>query len=122
MFSVIVCIKRKKGLSLEEFSGHWRNIHAGLISENREFSRHIIEYKQYHKIEQDKYTANLFGEVIHHYDGIGILSFLSKNHWIAAINELQYVNKVRPDEFNFIDIKSCKTFVMSAVNVELNRN
>lgn len=120
MFSLIVCIKRKEGWSAAKFSEYWRYMHADLIRKNTEFSRHLVDYKQYHQdsevggsVEGDVKT---FGDVIRDFDGIAVLTFLSRQHWQLAIQEQQYIDNIRPDEFHFIDIKRCRTFFMNPVN------
>ncbi|AKH70333.1 EthD domain [Spongiibacter sp. IMCC21906] len=116
MFSLIVCIKRKQGWSAVKFSEYWRDIHADLIRKNTEFSRYLVDYKQYHQESDIEGSVKTFGDVIRDFDGIAVLTFLSREHWQLAIQERQYIDNIRPDEFHFIDIKRCRTFFMNAVN------
>lgn len=119
MFSLIVCIKRKQGWSVAEFSTYWRDVHADLIRKNTKFSRHLVDYRQYHQESGVENAIKKFGDVVCDFDGIAVLTFLSQEHWRLAVKEPQYINNIRPDEFNFIDIEKCKTFFMNAVDALL---
>lgn len=117
MYTLIVCLKRKPGLSRAEFLHYWRYVHGALIKESSNFNRHLMEYRQYHQSAPAEGLQALFGKVVDEYDGIAMLVFRSREAWQIAIKEPQYLASIRPDEYNFIDIKACKTFLMDAVAI-----
>ncbi|MCK9503704.1 MAG: EthD domain-containing protein [Porticoccaceae bacterium] len=117
MFSLVVCVKRRADLSREEFSKHWRHVHGPLIASCPEFTRHLHSYTQYHLADGDGDIAQLFGVSAKDYDGVAVLSFASPEACDAAFKEPQYLEKVRPDEFNFVDTDGCMTFFTEPVFV-----
>lgn len=106
MLKLIVCIKRKPGLSREEFGAYWRNNHGPLVKSVPEFMRHVRKYVQCHLAEG---TESLIGS-IPDYDGVGELWFDSPETLQQAFNEPRYLEIIRPDELKFIDLDKCLAF------------
>ena len=107
---IVVCIKRRAGLSEEEFSRHWREVHAPLIRSCEEFSRHLVSYTQHHLVDRNSPVAKLFG-VSGEYDGVAVLEFHSLDAMQQAFPEPAYVERIRPDEPNFVDLENCISFI-----------
>ena len=101
--ALVVCIRRRAGMSAGEFSAHWREIHAPLIRACAPFARHLLRYTQHHLGDQDSPVARMFG-VSGAYDGVAVLEFASMDAMAAAFAEPAYLEQVRPDEFNFVDL------------------
>jgi uncharacterized protein (TIGR02118 family) len=109
MVTLIVCIKRKAGMSREDFSRYWRDNHGPLVASCASFTRYIAGYSQYHLTGEDGEAAE-FG-VAGVYDGIARLEFRSAEDMEAAFADPDYLANVRPDEPRFIDIDGCMSFV-----------
>ena len=87
MIKTTICIKRKEGISRQEFFDYWYNQHAALIRELQEDLK-IVKYVQSHSIDNEVSAAlrkSRNGPAM--YDGIGeawfesmdVLADLGKN-------------------------------------------
>lgn len=110
MTTLIVCIRRKAGLSEADFAHHWRNVHAPLIAECPDFTRHLTHYVQHSLIDRASPVAAAFGRNAD-FDGIAELSFVAPEAMAAAFSESAYLADVRPDEANFVDLENSLSFV-----------
>ena len=109
MLKLIVCVKRKPGLTREEFSAYWRDNHGPLVKSVPEFMRHVRKYVQCHLTEGTASGEPLIGS-IPDYDGVGELWFDSPEALQQAFNEPRYLEIIRPDELKFIDLANCLSF------------
>ena len=50
MVKLIVCAKRKPGITREEFGRYWRESHGPLVKSVSEFIRHVRKYVQCHMV------------------------------------------------------------------------
>lgn len=117
MISLVVCIKRKPGLSRAEFSRHWRDLHAPLLLACTDFSRHILGYVQHHLADDSLPGGANFG-ASGDYDGIAVLTFEDVAAMERAFSEPRYLEDVRPDEPRFIDIDACLSFITTPFAVK----
>jgi len=109
MTTLIVCIKRRPGLSRAEFLRHWGESHGPLLRSCADFTRHLVSYVQYHPIGEEPVAAQ-FG-VSGDYDGVAVLSFRNAEAMAQAFAEPRYLADVAPDEPHFVDIANCLSFV-----------
>ncbi len=109
MVTLIVCIKRKEGMSREDFTRYWRDNHGPLVRSCASFTRYLTGYSQYH-LSGDGNAEAEFG-VAGTYDGIARLEFRSAEDMERAFADPDYLANVRPDEPRFIDIAGCLSFV-----------
>jgi uncharacterized protein (TIGR02118 family) len=116
MTTLIVCIKRRPSLTRLEFSRYWREAHGPLVRSCTQFMRHVRSYTQFHLLEGPSPVSSMFG-VDAAYDGVAVLSFSSPEAIAAAFSEPRYLEIVRPDEFNFVDLENCLSFVTNEVVV-----
>jgi uncharacterized protein (TIGR02118 family) len=108
--TLIVCIKRKPGLSSEAFTTYWQETHAPLLKSCTDFTRHLHHYTQHAIADRDSPIAKLFG-VSGEYDGVAVLEFQSANAMRQAFAEPAYLKDVQPDEGNFVDLENCQSFI-----------
>lgn len=108
--ALVVCIKRRSGLSAQEFARYWREIHAPLIRQCAGFNRYLVSYTQYHLAGRDSAVAKMFG-VCGEYDGIAVLEFGSLETMQQAFADPAYLDEVRPDEPNFVDLEHGLCFI-----------
>ncbi|MGE3599143.1 MAG: EthD domain-containing protein [Dehalococcoidia bacterium] len=110
MITMIVYVRRKKGITREQFSKYWFEHHGPLVLSTPEFMKYVRKYIQYHFAPGDAQAGSLFGDIVD-YDGCGVIWFDSREAMNAALNEPRYLEIMRPDEHNFIDLEGCLSFV-----------
>lgn len=111
MTTLIVCIRRKPGMTQQEFSSYWRDLHGPLIQGCADFKRHLASYVQYHAADSNSEIARMFG-VSGDYDGVAVLRFHDEQALRDAFAEPAYLAQIRPDEPNFVDLE--KSLVIMA--------
>lgn len=114
--TLIVCVKRKPGLTPEEFSLYYRETHAPLLMSCPDFTRHLHSYTQHHAIDSNAPVAALFG-ASGDYDAVAVLTFKNEDALKRAFEEPQYLERIRPDEPNFVDLDNCLSFIADPVVV-----
>ena len=112
MVKFIICVKRKAGMTHEEFSAYWRNNHGPLVRSVPEFMRHVRKYVQCHLV-QGALPLGGMGE----YDGVAELWFDSVESLTTAFNEPRYLAIIRPDELKFADLEKSISFVTEEVEM-----
>lgn len=110
MITMIVFVRRKQGITREEFSRYWFEQHGPLVLRTPEFMRHVRKYVQYHLAPGHAAAGSLFGDITD-YDGVGEIWFDSREAMNAALNEPRYLEIMRPDELKFIDLDGCLSFI-----------
>ncbi len=114
--TLIVCMKRRPGLSRADFSTYWRETHAPLLARCTDFTRHLRSYVQHHFVAGGSPVAAMFG-VSGDYDGVAVLTFPSADAIARAFAEPRYLADVRPDEPNFVDLEGSLSFVTEPVTI-----
>lgn len=97
MVKLVCFVKRKDGMSREEFYEHWENFHGPLIAATPELARHIIRYEQHRRTPYAEWMGN------EEFDGITIQWMNSAEDFEAFINEPAYAELIAPDEKSFLD-------------------
>ena len=103
MVKLIGCLKRKPGLSPEEFHRYWREVHWPLAKSVPEFFRYVRKYVQSHALEAP--VPDLEAA----FDGFAEIWFDSVEDLRRAFAEPRYLEIIRPDEKRFLDLPNCKT-------------
>ena len=97
MVTLLCFLKRKPGLSEEEFVRHWYERHGPLIASTPTIARHIADYRQYRP------CAALPGMATEGFDGVTVMTFASPDEFSAFLAEPDYAAKVYADEDAFLD-------------------
>lgn len=97
MVTLLCFLKRKPGISQEEFVRHWHEQHALLISSTPDISKHITTYHQFRP------AADLPGMATEGFDGVTVMTFSSPDEFKAFLAEPAYMEKVYADEESFLD-------------------
>ena len=105
MIKLIVAIKRKAGMSPDEFHKHWRTTHAQLVKTNAASLKYVRKYNQCHTLAGE-YAR---GEVA--YDGAAELWFDNVADKERFFSDPEYLAKIRPDESRFADMTKTVFFV-----------
>lgn len=112
MVKVSVLLKRKPGMSKEEFHRYWKDVHGPLVMGVPEMMRHFRKYVQYHSLAES-FTDT--PGAASGYDGIADLWADSVDEVKQAFSEPRYLEKVRPDEHKFLDLPNCVFLVTEEV-------
>jgi len=112
MVKLIICAKRKTGMTRKEFDAYWQNQHGPLVESVPEFMRHVRKYVQCHIVENSAPLG-----VAAPYDGVAELWFDSAEEIAQAFNEPKYLEIIRPDEHKFAELTDCISFVTQEVPI-----
>jgi uncharacterized protein (TIGR02118 family) len=112
MVKLIVCAKRKPGMTHEEFDHYWRENHGPLVRSVPEFIRHVRKYVQCH-IVSNSVPLGASSD----YDGVAELWFDSLDELHQAFNEPRYLEIIRTDELKFADIANSVSLVTEEVPI-----
>lgn len=106
MFKIIYCIRRKAGLTREQFLSHWLGVHGPIVVENQAVLR-IARYVQTTPLEHD-FSARVErrGVLEPAYDGVAELYWADEadfRHAFADGEALRIQKILADDERNFVD-------------------
>ncbi len=90
-------VKRKEGMSREDFLDYWRNQHGPLIRDTPELADRVQRYVQHASAPQDGSG----------WDGVAVQDFASWDDFLAML-EGPAGEAMRADEANFLDPSSIK--------------
>jgi len=113
-----VFLKRKPGLSKEEFSSYWNGIHGDLFLSLDIVKKNVIKYERAHA--NDKYIATCqatLGLPTSDWDGLVVLDGESHEKLFEVFSSEEYSRIVAPDEENFIDRPKCQIMLLDLVTV-----
>jgi uncharacterized protein (TIGR02118 family) len=97
MVKLLCFLKRKAGMSLEDFNRHWRETHGALIAGLPKLARHIVRYEQHRRLPGHAHLGTPG------YDGVAVQWFDSIDGFMAFVSEADYAEHVFPDEERFLD-------------------
>jgi hypothetical protein len=98
MVRLICLLKRKPGMTVEEFRDHWHHHHGPLIRATPNIARHVVRYEQYLPADS---PVELGGE----FDGVTIMGFAQAEDFLAFVQEDDYLSVIHPDEQSFLDME-----------------
>jgi len=113
MVQLLVCARRKQGMSKEAFHEYWRGTHGPLVKSVPEFMRHVRKYVQHHTLAEG--VPGFPASSAEPYDGIAELWFDSPEAIVRAFAEPRYLEVIRPDELKFIEHSGCMAFLAEEV-------
>lgn len=114
MYKTIVCLRKKEGMSDEEFQDYWENRHAKLIEELHE-DLNIVRYVQSHTLRNrvsETFSRSRGGNTM--YDGVSEAWFESLDEMTSLAQNpkaLKAVERLMRDEANFLDLKRCAAWI-----------
>ncbi|KAG6806978.1 hypothetical protein H0H92_009304 [Tricholoma furcatifolium] len=100
-------LKRKHGISREEFGNYWRGSHAKLFLGLEIVQKNAITYQQAPSL------MNLPTEEA--WDGIVLLDGNSYDDLFAVFESEEYKRVVEPDNDHFVDMAKCKMLLIGTV-------
>lgn len=103
MFIYLGFYKRKPGLSWEEFSRHWSEVHGPLLRDTPEFSRYIKRYVQHHLQPNPAPGAQAL-----EFDGFSEVWFESPEDRRKMWEQPLFKELMIPDEELFLDLSATR--------------
>ena len=98
MIKLCILVPRKKGLTLNEFKAHWKDIHGPLFSSQPEVKQYVKKYTQVHSTGEH---LNQFP--VAPFDGIAEIWFDKMEDIEKVFVTDNYLKTIAPDEARFID-------------------
>ncbi len=95
MVKLICFLRRRPGMSPEEFHRYWRDHHGPLVASTRS-GAHVLRYEQNHR------TANDYERDVEGYDGVTEQWYASLDDFYASIKEPDY-SRIEADLAKFLD-------------------
>jgi uncharacterized protein (TIGR02118 family) len=96
---VLGFLKRKPGLTLEEFNRYWRDVHGPLVRGTPEVARHFVKYVQ-HQLTPGKSSP---GAPELPYDAFSETWYETAEDRERMRAEPKFKEVIAPDEANFLD-------------------
>lgn len=115
MVELVVCLRRKKGMSKEDFHRYWREVHGPLVKGVADFVRHVRKYVQHHTVAGG--IPGFPASAEEPFDGIAELWFDDADAAGRAFSEPRYLEIIRPDEQKFLDLSECRIFLAEEVHM-----
>lgn len=109
-----VVMRRKQGMSFEEFDDYWLNKHGKLVLSVPEFTRHLRRYVQCHVLQGDDILPE--GWVKADFDGLAELWFDDIPGIVAAFNEEQFLAQIGPDDPRYIDVPTTELMTVKEID------
>ncbi len=97
MVKLLCFLKRKPGMSAEDFHRHWKERHGPLIAGLPKLARHIVRYEQHPRLAGYEHLGS------EGFDGVAVQWFLAIDDFMAFVAEPDYAKHVFPDEEQFLD-------------------
>ncbi len=110
MIKLVGCLRRKPGLSEEEFHRHWKDVHGPLVKSVPEFSCYVRKYIQGHSV-----PGSVPGFPPPPCDGIAEMWLDSVEDIGKLFSSSGYRDIIHPDELEFLDLPNCVILVVEEV-------
>lgn len=114
MIKLAVLLKRKAGMSFEQFDRYWDGTHGDLVADLPEFTRHVSRYSQSHIVDPNYGGEGMVWKRAD-FDGIAEVWFESTAHMTRAFNEPRFVDLVGQDDAKFIDPQAVAVMVTQEI-------
>jgi uncharacterized protein (TIGR02118 family) len=115
MVRLIYCLRRKEGMSLQEFQRYWREVHGPLVEKHAQALR-IRRYIQVHTLDTplNQALGRQRGCQLEPYDGVAELWWDSLDDFQAAVQTeegREAARQLAEDEARFIDVARSTIFL-----------
>jgi len=110
--------KRKPGLTRDQFSRHWREVHGPLIANNPMLSKYIMRYVQHHCVP----STGLAGVGELDYDGFSESWFRSLESRKEMYALPHFQSEIVGDEKKFIDMAATRVVMFDNQVVQIGKD
>ena len=114
MVKLICFLKRKPGMSRDDFHRYWREHHGPLVAATK-CGEHVLRYEQNPRLSDD-YKRDPDG-----YDGVTIQWYGSLDSFYASIREPDYAD-IDADMRNFLDVDELVFMLCEEPEVVIDRS
>lgn len=115
MIVVLGYYRRKPGISHEQFSAHWRDIHGPLVRNHPDVKRLMRRYVQHHLSPSD------FPNVVElPFDGFSEFWYECREDREELITSRGFLEDIVPDEANFLDLSETRTSMFDLQVVQID--
>ncbi|KAG6918184.1 hypothetical protein DXG01_016171 [Tephrocybe rancida] len=116
---LLMLIKKKEGLTREEFSDYWRNVHAKLFMKLDIVKTNCLRYEQVKGHTDSKWATVLTdsGLPTSDYDGVLMLDGESFEKLFEIFRSEEFLRNVAPDEENFVDRPNCGAYTVHSNSI-----
>ena len=114
MVKLFALLRRREGMTHEEFVAHWRDVHGPLIASEPTLARHVHRYEQHVRHRPDALCGS------EDCDGVAVQWFESLDDFVAFISEPAYAAKVAPDERRFLDMERVEFIITDEATVVID--
>ncbi len=104
-------VKRKEGMSREDFLAYWRDVHGPLIRDTPALRDPVVHYEQHGTHPSDGSG----------FDGVAMETYTSWDDFIAMLHTAEG-QLLRDDEANFLDPSSIKVVFTADRVVQIDRD
>lgn len=112
MIKFTILLRRRPGLTHDEFVRYHRDVHAAVFMSMSVVQRHVRRYVQQHTLE-----TTLQGLRATSIDGVTELWFDDVESIGVVFTDESYLATIRPDEARFLDLNACEFIVSDEHNV-----
>lgn len=114
MVKLFAVLRRRPGMTVEEFRSHWRDRHGPLIAGTPELARHLVRYEQHVRHRPDALSGT------DGVDGVAEQWFRSIDDFVGFISEPAYAELVAPDERRFLDVERIEFVICEEPHVVID--
>lgn len=111
MIRLTCLLRRKPGMSSEDFHAYWRDVHGPLIASTKSGS-YVLRYEQHHSVDANEQGRN--------YDGVTIQWFASADAFYASLQEDDYA-LIDADTRKFLDVDRLEFILTNEPEVVFDR-
>lgn len=107
---VLSFYKRRVGMSHDDYIAYWRDVHGPLLRDTPEISRYLSRYVQHDLRANDAQSTVAHLE----FDGMSEVWYKEGADRKALLAEPFFLERIVPDEQNFIDMTATRYSVYSS--------
>ncbi len=111
MVKLFALLRRRDGMTHDEFVTHWRDRHGPLIASDPDLARHLRRYEQHVRHRPDALSGT------QGCDGVAVQWFDSIDDFVAFVSEPVYAEKIAPDERAFLDMDNVEFIITDEPHV-----
>jgi uncharacterized protein (TIGR02118 family) len=114
MVKLFALLRRREGMSRDEFVTHWRNHHGPLIASEPTLARHIRRYEQHVRHRPDLLSGT------EDCDGVAVQWFDSIDDFVGFMSEPKYAELIAVDERRFLDMEKVEFIITEEPTVVID--
>jgi uncharacterized protein (TIGR02118 family) len=114
MVKLFALLRRREGMTREEFVAHWRDQHGPLIASEPTLARHILRYEQHVRHRPDLLSGT------EDCDGVAVQWFDSIDDFVGFMSEPKYAELIAVDEQRFLDMDKVEFIITEEPTVVID--